>query len=41
MSMFYRNFVLDAVVKVLASGEGKTRYMGGTHTNHEVGDAIK
>ena len=33
--------IQDAVAKVLASGQARTRDMGGTHKTHEVGDAVK
>jgi len=33
--------IQGAVAKVLASGQARTRDMGGTHKTHEVGDAIK
>jgi tartrate dehydrogenase/decarboxylase/D-malate dehydrogenase len=33
--------IQDAVVKVLESGQARTKDMGGTHKTHEVGDAIK
>ena len=33
--------IQDAVANVLASGQARTRDMGGTHKTHEVGDAVK